>query len=412
MQTRSDALLLTIEYFKAVLELVHMTFIQKHNLKKLPKTFQLYGYGVYNEDKPNLKSDFEKIGDDFVNGKYLYDKTRDLYKGKPVIKLSSFYKSVILEYLGYDNFKDFMNDQVMTEDETDRQLALNYDENIDKTYYYINYYFGEDDEILKGQTLITNNWKKIRHTYIYPQDDGSLREHYNYGKIVRREDTLHINTKTLLDGKLVEGASEIYYIGHNAPSNIKYLVGTYCTFDIYTNTVAGRCILEKCENKDEMDKKSKDPNIPAYIALEVRNKRIINSNVVPKNSFAISKMSPFSSIYGKIPGIYELKFNFTDSNSEELLKFEIIPTNYKIKILTENVYIEKDRIELLNKGSILNFRFNFSGIIALERVNIYIKTYFLKTERPNLEGVFSGIDFENRLVNGTVTINFSESKVH
>ena len=62
--------------------------------------------------------------------------------------------------------------------------------------------------------------------------------------------------------------------------------------------------------------------------------------------------------------------------------------------------------ELLNKGSIVNFRFNFSGIIALERVNIYFKSYYLKNNSNSQKGVFSGIDNENRLVNGTLSINY------
>lgn len=83
-------------------------------------------------------------------------------------------------------------------------------------------------------------------------------------------------------------------------------------------------------------------------------------------------------------------------------------TNYQIITLTENVYIEKDRIELLNKGSVINFRFSFSGIIALERVNIYFKTYYLKEGNNIQKGVFSGIDNENRLVNGNVLIAYSK----
>lgn len=408
MSAKTNSLILTSGYFKILHDKVLETFKKKHNLKNISKTFQLYGYGQFDENKPNLKDDFEEIGADFINGKYLYDKSRELYKGKPLIKLSAYYKSVMLLYIGYEDFKDFMDDHELSQNDIDKQLNLINDEDIDKTYYYINYYYGEDDEILKGQTIITNNWKKIKHTYIYPQDDGTLREHYNYGNIIRREDTLHINTKTLLDGKLVEGASEIYYIGHKEPSNLNYLVGTYCTFDIYTNTVAGRCILEKCESKEVMEEKSKDPNIPAYIALEVRNKRIINNSSIPKNSLELSKMSPFASIYYCIPGIYEITFKF-DDNFTEVLKFEIIATNYKIVTITENVYIEKDRVELINKGSILNLRFNFAGIFALERANIYFKTYYLKDGREFQKGVFSGIDIENRLVNGTLKIKYTNT---
>jgi len=124
-----------------------------------------------------------------------------------------------------------------------------YDKEDDVTYYYLNYYFGEDDTILKGKTIVSNNWKKIQHIFMYPLEDGTLREHYSQGSIKRQGDTLTIKTNTLSGDRYIEGASEIYYIGHKTPSSINYLIGTYCTFDIFTNTVAGRSILEKCESK-------------------------------------------------------------------------------------------------------------------------------------------------------------------
>ena len=57
-------------------------------------------------------------------------------------------------------------------------------------------------------------------------------------------------------------------------------------------------------------------------------------------------------------------------NFEEEISFKILLNSYKIITLTENVYIEKDKIDLLNKGTIINFRLFFSSIIALERVNM------------------------------------------
>lgn len=410
MKVQDTSLIITSDYFKIVMEVVHKTFLKNHNLEKLPKALQLYGYGDFDEKKPNLKTDFEDIGAEFINGKYLYDKTREHYKGKPVIKLNTYYKSILLKYIGYKSFEEFVNDHSISDNEKDKQLSLITDEDIDKTYYYVNYYFGEDSIIIKGQTIITNNWKKIQHTYIYPQDDGSVKEHYNYGNIIKRDDTLHINTKTLLDDKLVEGASEIYYIGHKTPHNINYLIGTYCTFDIYSNTVAGQAILEKCKTKEEMITMSKNPVIPAYIALEIRNKRIINNRVVPNSYLELSEMSPYSSIYGSLAGKYKLEFDFNENDSE-ILEFEISYINYRIIPITPNVYFEKDDLQLLNKGSVVHFNIRFSGIIAFDRIDFYIKTYYLKDNTNNQKGVFSGIDNENRLVNGSFTLNFEKTAI-
>jgi hypothetical protein len=402
-----DSLPLISDYFGLLFEDLQKTFKEKHGLKKLPKSMQFFGYGNFNPDKPNLKGDLEKIGSEFINGKYLYDKARDFSKGKPIIKLNRYYKAIVLLYLGYDTIEEFLDKNRLEEPKDKKQHALLYDESANKTYYYLNYYFGEDNVLLKGETIITNNWKKIKHTYFYPQEDGSFKEFFNFGNIIRREDTLHIHTKTLLDGKLVEGANEIYYIGHNDPSNVKFLLGTYCTFDIYTNTVAGQTILEKCETKEEMETRAKSPNIPPYIAMEIRNKRVVNKSIVPKHFLEISDTSPYASIYESLAGTYELTFKFPDGFIEKL-KFKILSTNYKMVVLTENVYFEKDGLELLNKGSVVHFSFNFAGIIAFDQVNIYFKTYYLKEDSDIQDGVFSGIDCENRLVNGQVEISYSQ----
>ena len=404
----SGSLVLTSEYFKILIDKIHDEFIKKHGLKQLPKTFQLYGYGAFDENKPSLKSDFEALGSEFINGKYLYDKFRDFEKGKPLIKLNHYYKTIILLFLGYKDYGTFLAEHKPSEDEHEKQLTLLKSNDEDITYYYINYYFGEDNTILKGQSIISKNWKKIQHIFMYPLEDGTMREYYSHGNIKRQGDTLTIKTNTLSGDRYIDGASEIYYLGHRAPSNINYLIGTYCTFDLFTNTVAGRAILEKCETKQEMEQKSKDPNIPPYIAMEIRNKRIVNPSVVPRHALELSGNSPYASLYGKIPGTYNVTFDFADGFKEKL-KFKILPSNYEIVTLTENVYIEKDRIELLNKGSVINFRFNFSGIIALERVNIYFKSYYLKNNSRNQEGVFSGIDNENRLVNGSLNVDFTEA---
>ncbi|MGB5668146.1 MAG: hypothetical protein WBM53_14995, partial [Maribacter sp.] len=61
-----------------------------------------------------------------------------------------------------------------------------------------------------------------------------------------------------------------------------------------------------------------------------------------------------------------------------------------------------------NKGSIVHFSFDFAGIIAFDRVDIYFKTYYLKEDSEMQKGVFSGIDNENRLVNGEVSISYKK----
>ena len=155
-----------------------------------------------------------------------------------------------------------------------------------------------------------------------------------------------------------------------------------------------------------MEERAKSPEIPPYIAIEIRNKRIVNKSVVPRHHLEISNNSPYASIYQSLAGNYELTLQFSEGGNPEYLSFEVLQTNYKILPKTDNVYIEEDRMELLNKGSVVHFWFNFAGILAFDQLDIYFKTYYLKPGTEVQQGVFSGIDHENRLVNGTVEINF------
>ena len=167
-----------------------------------------------------------------------------------------------------------------------------------------------------------------------------------------------------------------------------------------------KIILEKCESKEIMEEQSKNVKIPPYIAQEIRSQRITNPAIVPKHYLELSENSPYSSIYSKLPGFYELCFSF-NNDYVETLKFKIIESNYKIVPISEDVYFEKDTLELINKGSVVHFTFQFAGIISLDKVDVYFKSYYLKEDSELRNGVFSGIDNENRLVSGEVSIDYS-----
>lgn len=407
MNNKEAGVLLTATCFNKLIECLHQEFKKRHSLKSLPKSFQLYGYGNFEEDKPNLKTDFELMGYEAINGKYLYDKSRSIQKGKPTVKLNHYYKNVLLTYLGYKSLHEFLDANPLSEEEISRQLNYIKPNNEKTVYYYVTYFFGEDKRMLKAQTIISDNFKKIQHTYLYPQEDKTFKEHYSFGRITRREDTIHITTKTLLDGKkLEEGSSEVYYIGHDEPDNISFLVGTYCGYDIYTHIVAGKSILEKCSSKEEMIIKSTQEYIPAYIAQEIRNCRITCLNKVPKNHLELSHKSPYASIYKSLAGTYKLTF-FDKGTELGKFNFSITGQTYKIIPLEENVYVEYDNIDLFNRGSVVNFKFCLAGVTPFDRLDIYLKTYYLNDSNKIQEGAFSGVDKENKLINGSVTLQFT-----
>lgn len=130
-------------------------------------------------------------------------------------------------------------------------------------------------------------------------------------------------------------------------------------------------------------------------------------SIVPKDILELSDKSPYYSIYGLIPGKYKLTFQLSD-NQQEVLEFEIAKNDFRITPRTPNVYFESENYQLMNKGSIIHFSFKLAGIISLDAVDLYFKCYFLKEKSKNIKGVFSGIDNENRLVNGEVMIKHDQ----
>lgn len=249
-----------------------------------------------------------------------------------------------------------------------------------------------------------NDWKNVQYKYLYPQKDGTFKEFLYHGVIRKRADTLHIRTKTLMDGKMVEGGENILYVGYSEPQSA-FILGTFSAFDINNRVIAGKVIHEKCASKQEMVEKSKQRKIPAYIAQEIRNVRIENDAVIPNTIMEISSKSPYSITYNKIPGHY----TFTLFQSNETLgdfQFLIDHHTFKLSSMTEGLLIVKDNFELIQNGSVIHFSFELRGMAFFTRLEAFVKTYYLNKGERDIRGVYSGLDIENRLISGDLGIVF------
>lgn len=177
-------------------------------------------------------------------------------------------------------------------------------------------------------------------------------------------------------------------------------------FDINNKLIAVKTILEKCTSQEEMIERSLDPKIPGYIAQEIRNQRIENEIHIPNDKLEISNKSPYYLTYENITGEYIFSF-ITEENDLQNISIRIDPQNYKVSSLNPGILINKDEIQLINNGSILNLRFNLSGLASFLQLDIYVKTYYLNENSKKVQGIFSGVDFENRLVSGNLEIQFT-----
>lgn len=404
----NSALQLTAYSFQILLQMIITKFNNDHIHPSIHKTTQLYGFGNYNPEHPNLKQELEKLTGEFINGKYLYDKKRELHSGKPVIKLHGFYKAILFQYVGYADLLEFVTAVITDEGEQQKQLNLYDADGDEQNHFYVSYHFGEYKEIVKAQVIFMNNWKQVLYTYLYPEPDGRIKEFVYHGTIKKRADALHIRTKTLLDGKMVVGGENILYVGYGEPSHNKFMLGVFSAFDINNRVIAAKMIQEKYDTKEEMISASTEKVIPAYIAQELRNERIENDSIIPNSQLELSHRSPYSITYEKIPGEYRMNL-YHDTEFLGDFSFSIDQDSFRLMPLTSGVLINYDHFELIQNGSVLHFSFQVTGIALFSRLEIFLKTYFLKQSEKEIKGTFSGLDIENRLISGEILLDFESA---
>lgn len=368
---------------------------------------QLFGFGNYHVEKPNLKSEFEEITKNYINGKYLYNKNRELKQGRPVIKLNREYKYAFFHYLGYDSIESFLENEIEDELELEKQFSLLETSHTNEEFYYCAYYFGEDQKMTKGKLIIYNNWSNIELRFVYFDEKDVKSEHVFYGVTKMSEDFMFIHTKYIVNNTKREGASFIFFTGKSAPSERNYLIGTYSGFDKYNRAIAGKMILKKFEDKKAMENEFSTRKVDPLFTQELRRERIIVESHVPNTSIKISNKSPYASLFSNLAGNYVFTFY---SNKDKLYSLELsIDThNYNIISNDPNLIIENDIVKLINRGQNVYFDFEVMGVSYLQKVSMYIKMYTLMNPKNEVFGVFSGVDVNNKPINGNVKIEIKE----
>ena len=398
----NETLLLTNSVFNTMLDRIIYHFKKTHSITEKYKDSQLYGFGNYNPDNPSIKNDLERILKGYVNGKYLYNKQREANTGKPIIKISGGYKELFFNYLGYLDVTKFIQTELFTAKQRNIQLELIHKVSKSEDYYYVCYYFGEDNKMNKGQTIIYNGWKTIEMIYIYTDENESKGVYTFHGTVTQSEDFAHFNTKYYLANKKSEGAKFIFFIGKSSPNERHYLIGTYSGFDKYDRAIAGKMILKKYNTKIEIEEEVNDKSFDPIICQELNKNRMIVESNIRKNPLLFSKKSPYAQVLMKSFGNYIFEFR-VDENKHEL-KLEVEEFHFNVVSKNDSIIIEDDRISVLNKGQILNFDFSISGIFHLQKVSIYINALDFTNVNEVSTGNFNGVDINNNIVSGDVII--------
>lgn len=402
----SEQLALTKYCFDKLISAIINTFKIKNGIELINDS-QLFGFGSYDITKPNLKSEFEAITKNYINGKYLYNKNRELKQGRPVIKINREYKYAFFNYLGYSSIESFLENEVLDEMELEKQLSLIQTTHSNEEYYYCAYYYGEDQKMTKGKLIIYNNWSNIEIRFVYFDEKDVKSEHVFYGVIKMSEDFMFIHTKYIVNNTKREGASFIFFTGKSTPSERNYLIGTYSGFDKYNCAIAGKMILKKFEDKKAMESEFATRHVHPLFTQELRRERIIVESNVPSISSKISNNSPYASLFSNLSGNYLFTF-YSDKEELYSLQLSIDSHNYNILSNDPNLIIANDNVKLINRAQNVYLDFEVLGVSYLQKVSMYIKMYNLINPQNEVFGVFSGIDVNNNPINGNVKIEIEE----
>lgn len=400
-RTGISSLLLTKYVFNKLLEAIIKHFKESHSIESY-KDFQLYGFGNYNTETPNLKNDLELILRAYVNGKYLYNKQREIVSGKPIVKISREYRDLFFNYLGYNGVYDFLEKEIENKDERLKQITLLENLSQNEEFYYVCYYYGEDKKMTKGQLIIHNNWKTFELIFVYVNTRDEPVFYDLFGTIKQENNFVHLDCKHFIQNKKIQGSKMIFYVGMASYFERPILIGAYSSFDKYDHSIAGKLMLVQMTSKQEMEEESKSGDFHPAICQELIKYRHIIPSRVPKKLSKISSQSPYASIFGKIPGRYKAIFKIEGKKVE--LDFNIQKYHYNIMSNIEDIELENDRIAIESKGQILELHFDITGISRLQKASIYIKNYELFSEKNEGSGTFSGVDINNNPVSGEVRL--------
>lgn len=351
-----------------------------------------------------MKNDLQLVGRDYINGKYLYNKYRELALGKPLIKISGEYKFILFKYIGYKDIFEFLKGSSLTKKESKLQRSLLSQKSTNRDYYYVCYYFGEDKKMNKGTTTFFNNWKTVEMKYVYTEVNGDSAEYNFHANVIHSEPFIFLDTKYYLRNKKSEGARCVFFIGKSSPSERFFLKGTYSGYDKYDRAIAGLMILQRFDTPEEVEEELKDNTFNPIISQELKNKRMVIESEIIKDLLKLSKTGPFAKLLSKFSGAFNLKFH-TDKKINAL-KINILKNHYKITSPNDTIIIEKDSIQVICKGRILKLDFSINGVFFLQIVSIYINILDFSETNIKTHGTYNGIDVNNNIVSGRIDLEY------
>lgn len=302
--------------------------------------FQLYGFGSYDEKRPNLKTFIAERTGQWINGKYLYNKIREIEKGSSKdIRLRRDYLSLLILAAGYDNYTEYLNNSPYISEETKKEEVDNYKESTpdEDTQYYIGYYVEDKQYFIKSKFTI-NKMKTASWEILYWEKDHIPTFYTYFGKCVPTgESALSFYFSKENSSLNKECFINIFY--GNKMQSKPILLGAYCGFGRHNNPVVGKMIFEQVDNEEMQDEMVRSKEINPVYYHYLYSERLEVESILPHTESDLS--------------ISSNKFEILNFLTSDYLGFYLDKNNYLIPI---SYKIGNDIGELTLRVSNTNYR--------------------------------------------------------
>ncbi|WP_142784647.1 hypothetical protein [Changchengzhania lutea] len=403
-------------------------FSRHYNIEiKTLTVFQLYGFGNYNENRPNLKGYITEITGQWINGKYLYNKIKEIEKGNSKnIKLRRDYLSLLIIATGYNNYSEYLKNSPFIGSDIRNEEDSNIDENSNDVdaLYYVGYYVEDRQYYIKSKFTIYK-MKSASWEILYWEKNIEPTFYKYFGKCVPTGESALSFYFSKENSTLNKECFVNIFYGNNMQTK-PVLLGAYNGFNRNNNPVIGKLIFEQVDNIEEQNEKVRSKEINPIFHHYLYSQRMEVDGILPHKdsdlSVSLNRLEIVNFLIGEYLGFYMDKNNYLIPITFEVLnelgelKFKINNTNL-IGIArinrTENYLIsefsEKDKsfsqfslqVQPLERDLFLGHMLVYSGANVLNGKVLLWKKYkaLKKFMEQNKEFYLNKNDLENSLVN-------------
>lgn len=276
---------------------------------KILTVFQLYGFSTYNKSLPNIKGFIAEVTGQQINGKYIYNKIREIEKGNSkFLRLRKDYLSLLILAIGYDNYgqylkkSSYISDQILQEEknhfeETDKEVDV---------LYYVGYYVIDKQLYIKSKFTIfklkTATWEILD----WEKNDNTIFYTY-YGKCTATGGSalsFYFSRENSSLGK--ECFVNLFY--GNMMQTKPVLLGAYCGFDKSNNPVIGKIILEQVPDATTQQELVMSEEVNPIFYYHLYSQRLeVEGNLPHKHSdlsTSINRIEILNFLIGEYLGFY------------------------------------------------------------------------------------------------------------